>query len=148
MPRWLGMTMVAASVTACAALQGCREAGGERDYQTREGVIERIDLAESEVTFRYYSKKHDREIPITGKATAETEVIINGVLSSLADLREGERVTVTGWVRGHGTDREVVAVTVQANRAATIRRQPQPTSAPAQEASPGPEAATANAPGG
>jgi hypothetical protein len=105
-------------------LPGCSNKEETAEHRSLEGVIERIDVDESEVTLRYYSAKHKAETTITGKATAETEVFINGVLSSLEQLRVGERVAVIGWVRGHGNDREVVAVKVNVERADTIRRPP------------------------
>ena len=131
MSRSIPTTVLAALTAVIVVVQGCSKASDTRDYRTIEGVIERIDLAKAEVTLRYYSQKRDREVNITGKATAETEVFINGVLSSLEDLREGERVTVVGWAKGHGADREVVAERIRAERAETIRREPQPTTAPA-----------------
>jgi hypothetical protein len=122
---------LAATLAVAAAGQGCSRQDETREYRTVEGVIEMIDLPKGEVTLRFYSQKRDRELTITGTATAETEVSINGVLSSLQDLREGERVTVVGWVEGRGADRQVVAERVVAERAETIRRKPAPTSAPA-----------------
>ena len=117
-------TAIVALPLCLVMLPGCGKKEDSRKPLPREGVIERIDLGRSEVTLRYYSEKHKIETTITGKATPETEILINGVLSSLDQLRVGERVSVIGWVRGHGDKREVVADRVNVNRAETVRRQP------------------------
>ncbi len=103
---------------------GCSHKDAAREHQELKGTIEQIDEANSQVTLRYYAEKHHTEVLVTGFVTPDTEIFINGALSSLTDLREGERVTVIGWVRGHGGDREVVAVKVSVTRAETIRRGP------------------------
>ncbi len=103
---------------------GCSRKDAGRKHRRLEGTIEKIDQANSQVTLAYYSEKHRTEVLVVGQVTSETEIFINGALSSLTDLREGERVTVIGWVQGHGGDRTVVAVTVTVQRAETIRRGP------------------------
>ena len=117
-------------------LPGCGKKEDARKHRRLEGVIEQIDLAASEVTLRYFSDKHQVETTITGRVTAETEIFINGVLSSLGQLRVGERVAVLGWVQGRGDQRVVVADEVRVERAETIRRQPHPADAQADDASP------------
>jgi hypothetical protein len=128
---WTGIMVAAVLLPVSAG--GCSKRRDAPQFETVEGVIERIDLPNSEVTLRYYNRKRDREVSITGKATAETEIYINGVLSALADLREGERVSVVGRIEGSGPDREVVATRVDARRAETVRRQPATTTAPTEE---------------
>ena len=105
------------------ALGGCGDKEPAHAHRKVEGIIESIDQANSEVTLRYFSDKHKAEMTITGAVTSDTEILINGVISNLADLRPGERVTVAGWARGHGSEREVVAERIWAERATTIRRQ-------------------------
>ena len=117
-------TVIVVLPLCLVVLPGCGKKEDSRQHLRREGIIERIDLDRSEVTLRYYSEKHKIETTVTGKATPETEILINGVLSSLDQLRVGERVSVIGWVRGHGDRREVVAVSINVERAETIRRQP------------------------
>ena len=117
-------TVIVVLPLCLVVLPGCGKKEDSRQHLRREGIIERIDLDRSEVTLRYYSEKHKIETTVTGKATPETEILINGVLSSLDQLRVGERVSVIGWVRGHGDKREVVADRVNVNRAETVRRQP------------------------
>jgi hypothetical protein len=121
----LGTTATVVLVLLVAGTPGgCSEKSSPRKHRQLEGTIEHIDRADALVTLRFYSPKREAETTVTGKVTAETEIFVNGALSSLEDLREGERVTVLGWVRGHGSQREVVAVKVTVERAETIRRQP------------------------
>ncbi len=140
MSRTTRHILVALALFALANVPGCSESDDQREYQSVEGTIERIDLASGQVTLLYFSKKHDREVTITGTATPETEIFINGALATLEDLREGERVSVVGWVKGHGTEKQVVAERVNATRAETIRRSGRPASGPAASAAeePGP----------
>lgn len=105
------------------ASTGCSEKDSARKHRQLEGTITNIDVDNAKVTLRFYSEKHKAETTVTGKVTPETEVSINGRLSSLEDLREGERVNVLGWVQGRGADREVVAVKVTVERAETIRKE-------------------------
>ncbi len=126
------------AVAAAAAVTGCSEQDDVPQHRSLKGVIERIDLAESKVTLRYYSEKHQAETTITGLTNEQTRIFINGRASKLEDLKVGERVEVVGRVQGHGTKREVVAVEIKAQRAEAIRRKPRPapdgpapTSAPA-----------------
>lgn len=104
------------------ASTGCSEKDSARKHRQLEGTITNIDLDNAKVTLRFYSEKHKAETTVTGRVTPKTEVFINGQLSSLKDLREGERVSVVGWVQGRSADREVVAVKVTVERAETIRK--------------------------
>ena len=128
---------------AAAALVGCSEQDATPQHRSLKGVIERIDLAESKLALRFYSEKHQAETTITGLVNEQTRIFINGRASKLEDLKVGERIEVVGRVLGHGTEREVVAVEIKAERAEAIRRQPRPapdgsvpSSAPADGASP------------
>jgi hypothetical protein len=121
-PRLAGAAVVLLLLSPWAST-GCSEKDSARKHRQLEGTITNIDLANAEVTLRFYSEKHKAETTVTGKVVPQTEVFINGQLSSLEDLREGERVRVVGWVQGHGADRQVMAVKVTAERAETIRRE-------------------------
>ncbi|MCP4251206.1 MAG: hypothetical protein GY778_29570 [bacterium] len=118
--------IMAGIAVAAAAVTGCSEQDKTPQHRSLKGVIQKIELADSKVTLRYYSDKQQAETAITGVATDQTRIFINGRVSKLADLKVGERVEVVGWVRGHGTEREVVAVEIKADRAEAIRRQPSP----------------------
>ncbi|HUU82511.1 MAG TPA: hypothetical protein VM243_03305 [Phycisphaerae bacterium] len=125
------------------ATAGCGDEDSSRKHRHLEGTIEKIDQLNSEITLRYFSEKHKTEANVTGMVNAETEIFINGRLSSLDDLREGERVIVVGWVKGRGAERDVVAVKITVERADTIRREPptQPSGADPGAGQPGSDAA-------
>jgi len=80
---------------------------------------------------RYYNPKRQAETTITGRPTAATEVYINDVLSSVDQLKVGERVSVVGWAQGEADHREVVASKVYVTRGQTVRRGAPPASQPA-----------------
>ncbi len=77
------------------ASAGCRRNEPSFEVFTLEGRIEKIDLTSDktgEITVLYYSEKHGQDMTGTGLVTTETEIMINGALAELADLREGDRV--------------------------------------------------------
>ena len=60
-----------------------------------EGRIEKITLkpdGTGAITVRYYSDKHRQEVVGEGRVAKETEILINGVVANLKDLREGDRI--------------------------------------------------------
>jgi transcription termination factor Rho len=77
------------------AFSGCRPDAPAFEVVTLEGKIEKIDRTSAEtgeITVLYYSEKHGQEMLGTGLVTRETEIMINGALVKLSDLREGDRV--------------------------------------------------------
>ena len=77
------------------ACPGCRERKDDVRIQTLEGKVEKIVVnpdGTGELTVVYFSDKHDREIAGTGRVTKETEIVVNGTVATLKDMREGERV--------------------------------------------------------
>lgn len=74
---------------------GCNEDKEAFEVVPLEGKIEAITSngdGTGELTVSYYSDKHKQEVSGTGRVTKETEVLINGVVARLEDLREGEHV--------------------------------------------------------
>ena len=60
-----------------------------------EGRIEKIERQSDntgKITVVYYSEKQKMEVPGTGQVTKETEIMIDGAVATLKDLRDGERV--------------------------------------------------------
>ena len=90
---------------------GCRQRDPGFEVISLEGKIEKIDLAPNdtgEITVVYYSEKRKQEVVGTGLVTRETEIMINGAVATLKDLREGDRVR--GEVRvekKHGKKRQI-----------------------------------------
>ena len=87
--RCIGWT---AAVLAVGVAGGCRQKDDAPEIVSLNGKVEKIDVASGLITARYYNAKRDAEIVGTGQVTAETEILINGVASRLADLRVGDRI--------------------------------------------------------
>jgi hypothetical protein len=82
-------------IAGLIAVPGCRKRDPGFEVMTLEGTIEKIKLTADdagEITVTYYSEKHGQEMEGTGLVTPETEIMINGAVAKLKDLREGERV--------------------------------------------------------
>ena len=98
-------------------LSGCSEEAPERKYRVLEGTAEKIDLKTGQVSMNYFSKKRNQEIAVEGRVTDETEVLINGRLARLEDIRPQEHVRVTGYKEGKGANALVVVTKVEIERA-------------------------------
>ena len=100
-------------VIACV---GCGEDEPGFRIVSFDGAIERIDAGPdfaSRITIRYYSEKHKKEVLGTSLVTRETEIMINGAVAKLSNLREGEPIHAdVRIVTGRSTD--------QRNRTATV----------------------------
>ncbi len=74
---------------------GCSKKESGPEVFTLEGKIEKIDRQSDttgKITVIYYSEKQKQEMSGTGQVTKETEIMIDGAIATLKDLREGERV--------------------------------------------------------
>lgn len=74
---------------------GCRRHDPGFELISLEGAIEKIQRnrdGTGEITVLYFSEKHGQEMLGTGLVTSETEIMINGAVAKLADLREGDRI--------------------------------------------------------
>lgn len=111
--RVLAVMLLAAIVMTV----GCRSDKPERKYcEPIDGTAEAINVETGEVTMLWYNEKKDKEIPLTGRVTDETEYFINGRAAKLTDIRLKERVRVSGYIRGSDMDREYVVVKVEVER--------------------------------
>ena len=79
------------AAVACTVPAGCSERTHEPKVVSLKCVVERIDRQNKEVTVRFYSEKRDAELTEVVRVTDETEILINGALARLADVKEGER---------------------------------------------------------
>ena len=85
----LGRLSLLVSLTLVICL-GCRKNEDRVSVQTLKGKVDKI-VAESdgtgEITVIYFSEKHNQEVRGTGKITKDTEIIINGAIAKLSDIR-------------------------------------------------------------
>jgi len=102
------------------AAPGCRE--DEPDFEIitlDQARIEKIDLTsdrKGKITVSYYSEKRKAEVVGEGLVTEETEILINGAVAKLKDLREGERVHGEVRVEKKGREKRQVAIKIYVDR--------------------------------
>jgi len=103
-----------------AVAPGCNE--DEPDFEIitlDQARIEKIDLTregQGKITVSYYSEKRKAEVIGEGLVTKETEILINGAVAKLKDLREGERVRGEVRVEKKGRDKRQVAIKIFVDR--------------------------------
>ncbi|MFQ5591147.1 MAG: hypothetical protein ACE5HE_08300 [Phycisphaerae bacterium] len=127
------MTTVSPSlrrIACCGALAlvfapgGCRENDPAYEVITLEGKVEKIDArpdGTGEITVVYFNEKRNQEMHGTGTVNRETEVMINGVLARLEDIRVGERIRGEVRIAKKGTDDERIALKIYVDRAQPVK---------------------------
>jgi len=74
---------------------GCSDKASSVDVIALEGKIDKIERTSAttgRLTVLYHNDKHGQDMVGIGDVTAETEILIDGTLATLADIREGERI--------------------------------------------------------
>lgn len=87
--------MLTVCVASLLTSGGCRRNEPAFEVLSLQGKIEKLDVNSDEtgeITLLYYSEKQGRDIIGAGLVTRETEIMINGAIAKLSDLREGDRV--------------------------------------------------------
>jgi hypothetical protein len=103
-------------VVGLAALSGCGEKRPEREYRTIAGTAKSIDEATGKVAMIYHNKKKQLDIPVEGTITPNTEILINGRVAQLGEIKIGEQVVVTGYVERQGDDKRIIATKIEVER--------------------------------
>lgn len=101
---------------------GCSDDKPRVEVLTIEGTIEEIDAAKDgtgNVKVSYFSPKRQEEIIGTGLVTKETEIQINGAVSTINDIRVGDRVRSEIRVEKKNGKRSLIALKVYVDRATT-----------------------------
>lgn len=94
LPR-LDVLVLMVGLASLLTVSGCRRSEPDFEVLSLPGKIEKLDVRSDEtgeITLLYYSEKHGQEMIGTGVVTKETEIMINGAIAKLSDLREGDRV--------------------------------------------------------
>ncbi len=86
------------------------------------GKVEKIDVRSDgtgELTVLYYSEKHKQEVLGTAVVTKDTEIMIDGTVASLKDVREGEYVRGEVRIDKKGDERihTVLKITIERPKA-------------------------------
>ena len=98
---------------------GCSEPEPGFELVTLEGTIEEITRNTDEsgqITVLYYSEKQGQEIIGTGLVTRETQIMVNGAIARLRDLREGDRIRGEVRVEKKGDDKIQTALKIYVDR--------------------------------
>lgn len=112
-------------VAGSAIVPGCRDDSDKPNIMPLEGRVESIDVrpdGTGTITILYFSEKHNQEITGIGEVTKLTEIMINGAVATLRDIREGDQVR--GEVRVEKRDRQKkqIALKIHVDRAIPIGR--------------------------
>ncbi len=88
-----------AGVGACLAILfivvGCSKKEDSAKVQSLQGKVEKLVVnsdGTGQITVLFFSEKQNQEVAGTGMITADTEILINGAVAKLSDIREGEHV--------------------------------------------------------
>ncbi len=114
---WMG------TVALILVATGCRPKSADPRVLPLEGKIEKIELfsdTTGKLTIMYYSEKHGQDMVGVGEVTERTEIMINGVIATLKDLREGDRVRGEARVEKKGNKRVQTALKIHVDRAKPI----------------------------
>ncbi len=98
---------------------GCAEDEPDSEVVSLVGKIDKIDRTSDEtgqITVVYYSEKHGQDMEGIGTVTAETEIMINGALAKLKDLRAGDHVRGEVRVEKKGKQRTQTALKIHVDR--------------------------------
>lgn len=112
-------TALVCVLTCAVILGGCKKNEESPKIQSLKGKVERIDLnpdGTGRITILYFSEKEDQEMTGTGLVTKETEILINGAVASLSDIREGEHVRGEVRIVKKGDERTQVALKIYIDR--------------------------------
>jgi len=85
-----------------------------------EGKVEKVEArpdGTGTITILYFNEKKGQEVADKGEVTKETEIMINGAVASLADIKIGERVRGEVKVEKVGEERRHTALKINIDRA-------------------------------
>ena len=99
---------------------GCGKDSEMPKYKEVEGRVSGINSESSVVKMLWYNKEKQEEIELAGKLDPNADILINGVVAQLADLRVDDRVKVIGRIEKSDGARTLFATQVNVTRPETI----------------------------
>lgn len=118
---------------------GCREKIEQPKVLPLEGKVTKIDTRAGAITVRYFNEKQQKEMTDTGAVNENTEIVINGALASLADIRVGELVRGQVVIERDGQERRARVLKISVDRPVESEgEQPTPESPPTAPPAPAP----------
>lgn len=112
---------VLAGAVAAGLIGGCKSDSDAPKHRKLEGRITKIDPDTGVLTGKFYIKKQQEEVELSGKLAPDAEILVNGMTATLQDLRIDDSVEVTGWEEKSGESRKFVAKTIVVNRPVTTQ---------------------------
>lgn len=113
---WLGGVLVLGVILGT----GCSKEDDSYDVLQLAGKVEELEVnpdGTGSITVLYYSERQQQDVLGTGEVTPETEIVINGVVGKLEDVRLGEQVRGEVRVEKDGDARRQIALKIYVDRA-------------------------------
>lgn len=104
---------------ACLLAVGCCSCGDNDPkikVRTIPGTIMKVDTANRRLTLRYVHEKSGGHREVEGDVLPETEIFINGKLSTLADIKIGERAVIRGRIEKKADSTKISALKIDITR--------------------------------
>mgnify|MGYP000066584352 CR=1 FL=1 len=112
-PNSLFRSVLCLLVIACCS---CGENEPDITVRTIPGTIMKIDAAQRRLTLRYVHEKSGVHREVEGDVLPGTEIFINGKLSTLADIKIGERAVIQGSIERKGDRTKISALKIDITR--------------------------------
>jgi hypothetical protein len=92
-------TLVVVSLISLSIV-GCKPRKPVTRHVQVDGTIKNIDINKKRVEMSYFHPKENRQKTDAGFIDHETEIMIDGRIASLEDVRVGDYAVVTGFITG------------------------------------------------
>lgn len=114
-------------VAVSAFVSGCSKDKDKVESHVREGRVAAINKETGVFEGWFYSKKQKQEIKLPGKLDPNVEIMINGVIATVDDVRIDDQVRVEAKEIKRGEEREFIVTKVEVTRP---EEEPLPTASP------------------
>jgi len=118
-----------------ALVSGCGKDKNEVKYRVHEGRVADINQETGVFEGWFYSKKQKQEIKRPGRLDPNVEILINGVIAAVDDVRIDDKVRVEAKEIRRGSEREFIVTKVEVTR---MEEEPRPAASAPQPANPEP----------
>ena len=119
---WNVSLVIFTVVAGLVAMVGCRDQKPSVSILPLEGKVEKVDVrpdGTGSITILYFNEKKGQEVADKGEVTKETEIMINGAVGTLADIKVGERVRGEVKIEKVGEERKYTAIKINVDRTLT-----------------------------
>ena len=111
---------VSTLLVVCVCAGGCRKQEPDFEIMTLDRAkVEQVKAnadGTGEITVIYYSEKHGQDVSGEGLITKDTEIMINGAVAGVAELRQGDRVSGSVRIEGKGKKKKQFALKIKVER--------------------------------